>query len=118
MGGINETDISLAAASNAIVIGFNVRADAAAKKQAQQEGIELNYFSIIYDVINPVYHIFQVFMGVLFGTMSVGNAGPAMEAIANEVERLMGMSPEQAAPPVLFWALRRSATLILILPAS
>jgi translation initiation factor IF-2 len=54
VGGINETDISLAAASNAIVIGFNVRADASARRAAAERGVELNYYSIIYELIDEV----------------------------------------------------------------
>ena len=54
VGGINETDISLAAASDAIVIGFNVRADASARRGAAERGVELNYYSIIYELIDEV----------------------------------------------------------------
>jgi translation initiation factor IF-2 len=54
VGGINETDITLAAASNAIVFGFNVRADAAARKVAAERGVEINYYSIIYELIDQV----------------------------------------------------------------
>jgi translation initiation factor IF-2 len=54
VGGINETDISLAAASNAIVIGFNVRADASARRAASERGVDLNYYSIIYELIDEV----------------------------------------------------------------
>jgi len=54
VGGINETDISLAAASGAIVIGFNVRADASARRAAAERGVELNYYSIIYELIDEV----------------------------------------------------------------
>jgi len=54
VGGINETDISLAAASGAIVIGFNVRADAAARRVAAERGVTLNYYSIIYELIDEV----------------------------------------------------------------
>ncbi len=54
VGGITETDVSLAAASNAIMIGFNVRADAAARKVIDSEGTDLRYYSVIYDVINDV----------------------------------------------------------------
>jgi len=53
-GGISETDVNLAIASNAIVIGFNVRADAAARKLIEAESVELYYFSVIYDVIDTV----------------------------------------------------------------
>jgi translation initiation factor IF-2 len=54
VGGFSETDVNLAAASNAIMIGFNVRADATARKLAEQEGVDLRYYSIIYEVIDEV----------------------------------------------------------------
>jgi len=54
VGGITETDISLASASQAIVIGFNVRADAAGRKAVEKEGVDLRYYSIIYEVIDDV----------------------------------------------------------------
>ncbi len=54
VGGINDTDISLAAASNAIVLGFNVRADAAARKSVAERGVDLHYYSVIYDLIDEV----------------------------------------------------------------
>ncbi len=54
VGGINESDINLAAASNAIVIGFNVRADAAAKRVAGDYGVDIRYYSVIYDIIDDV----------------------------------------------------------------
>ncbi len=54
VGGINETDISLAAASSAIVIGFNVRADASARRAAAERGVELNYYGVIYELIDEV----------------------------------------------------------------
>lgn len=54
VGGINETDVNLAVASKAIIIGFNVRADAVAKRIIEEEGIDLHYYSVIYDVIDQV----------------------------------------------------------------
>ncbi len=54
VGGINESDINLAAASNTLVIGFNVRADASAKRIAGDYGIDIRYYSVIYDVIDDV----------------------------------------------------------------
>jgi len=53
-GGISETDVNLAIAAHAIVIGFNVRADASARRLIEQEGVDLHYFSVIYDVIDTV----------------------------------------------------------------
>ena len=52
VGGINESDINLAAASSAIVIGFNVRADAAAKRIAGDYGVDVRYYSVIYNIID------------------------------------------------------------------
>ncbi|TDF41871.1 translation initiation factor IF-2 [Alteromonadaceae bacterium M269] len=54
VGGITETDASLAAASGAIVVGFNVRADATARRVIESEEIDLRYYSVIYDLIEEV----------------------------------------------------------------
>ncbi|MDW6003070.1 translation initiation factor IF-2 [Vibrio mangrovi] len=54
VGGITETDATLAAASNAIVLGFNVRADASARKTIEAESLDLRYYSIIYQLIDEV----------------------------------------------------------------
>ena len=54
VGGITESDATLAAASKALIIGFNVRADATARKIIETNGLDLRYFSIIYDVIDQV----------------------------------------------------------------
>ena len=54
VGGIAETDVSLAMATNAVIFGFNVRADTAAKKLVEQEGLDLRYYSIIYNLIDDV----------------------------------------------------------------
>ena len=54
VGGIAETDISLAMATNAVIFGFNVRADTASKRLVEQEGLDLRYYSIIYNLIDDV----------------------------------------------------------------
>ena len=54
IGGITESDVQLAIASEAIIIAFNVRADANAKKLAENEGVDLRYYSIIYEAIDQV----------------------------------------------------------------
>ncbi|MDT8408154.1 MAG: translation initiation factor IF-2, partial [Wenzhouxiangellaceae bacterium] len=54
VGGITESDAALAQASNAIIIGFNVRADATARKMIAEGGLDLNYYSIIYEAIDDV----------------------------------------------------------------
>jgi len=54
VGGINESDVNLASASNASIIGFNVRADATARKLIQSEGVDHHYYNVIYDVVEEV----------------------------------------------------------------
>ena len=54
VGGINESDVNLAVASNAIIIGFNVRADASSKQLIEDNNIELKYYSVIYNAIDDV----------------------------------------------------------------
>ena len=54
VGGITETDATLAAASNAILVGFNVRADASARKVIESESLDLRYYSVIYHLIDEV----------------------------------------------------------------
>ena len=54
VGGINESDVTLAHASNAPIIGFNVRANAAAKKLARRDDVELRYYSVIYDLLDDL----------------------------------------------------------------
>ncbi len=64
VGGITESDATLAAASKAVVIGFNVRADASARRIIESNGIDLRYFSIIYDVIDQVKQVASGLLGV------------------------------------------------------
>jgi len=54
VGGISESDVNLAIASKAIVIGFNVRADAGARKLAEGNGVDLHYYNIIYDAVDEL----------------------------------------------------------------
>ena len=54
VGGINESDVNLAVASNAIIIGFNVRADSSSKQLIEDNNIELKYYSVIYNAIDDV----------------------------------------------------------------
>ena len=54
VGGITESDVMLAAASNAIILGFNVRPDAAARKAAEEENVDIRIYSIIYDLIEDM----------------------------------------------------------------
>jgi translation initiation factor IF-2 len=63
VGGITESDAQLAATSKATVIGFNVRADASARKVIENQGVDLRYFSIIYDVIDQVKQVASGLLG-------------------------------------------------------
>ena len=54
VGGISESDVNLAAASKGVIIGFNVRADAQARKVAEAEGVDIRYYNIIYDAVDDV----------------------------------------------------------------
>ena len=54
VGGISESDVNLATASKGVIIGFNVRADALARKLAETEGIDIRYYNIIYDAVDDV----------------------------------------------------------------
>jgi translation initiation factor IF-2 len=54
VGGITETDVTLALTTSAVIFGFNVRADAAARRVLEREGVEVRYYSVIYDLIDDV----------------------------------------------------------------
>jgi len=59
VGGINESDVTLARVSNAIIIGFNVRANAQARDMAKRDNVEIRYYSVIYDVADEVKKILE-----------------------------------------------------------
>src|SRR5260370_22924489 len=54
IGNINEPDVHLAAASGAIIIGFNVKADGAALREAQKEGVDIRYYEVIYKLLDDI----------------------------------------------------------------
>src|ERR1044072_4334132 len=54
VGGISESDVNLATASKAVIIGFNTRADAQARKLAEANGVDIRYYNIIYDAVDEV----------------------------------------------------------------
>jgi translation initiation factor IF-2 len=74
VGAINESDIMLAVSSGAIVIGFNVRADAPAKKIAKQHNIEIKYYSIIYEIIDDIKNFLSGLMAPLESEVFLGYA--------------------------------------------
>ncbi len=74
VGGLNESDVNLAMASKGIIVGFNVRADSTARRLAEQEGIDIHYFSIIYDVIDTVKAAITGMVGPKYREQIVGLA--------------------------------------------
>ncbi|WDS36513.1 translation initiation factor IF-2 [Pseudoxanthomonas sp.] len=64
VGGITESDVNSAMASKATIIGFNVRADASARRLVEANGVDMRYFSIIYDVIDQVKQVASGLLGV------------------------------------------------------
>jgi len=74
VGGITESDVHLAIASQALLIGFNVRADAAAKRLAEAESVTLNYYSVIYDIVDEVKAALAGLLGPTFKENIIGLA--------------------------------------------
>ena len=74
VGGITESDATLAATSKATIIGFNVRADASARRVIESNGVDLRYFSIIYDVIDQVKQVASGILGVEIREEIIGTA--------------------------------------------
>ncbi|MGB0956672.1 MAG: translation initiation factor IF-2, partial [Panacagrimonas sp.] len=74
IGGISESDVDLALASNAIIIGFNVRADGVARRRIQDTGVDVRYYSIIYNVIDDVTDAISGLLGTETREQIVGVA--------------------------------------------
>lgn len=74
VGGITETDATLAAASSAIILGFNVRADASARKVIESNSIDIRYYSVIYDLIDEVKQAMSGLLGSEIKQQIIGNA--------------------------------------------
>ncbi len=74
VGAVNESDVSLAATSNAIIIGFNVRPDAMAKQLADQEGVDLRLYRVIYQAIEDVEAAMKGMLDPVFEEKVIGHA--------------------------------------------
>ena len=83
VGGITETDVLLASASNAVIIGFNVRPEPKAAKLAEREGVDLRLYTIIYDAINEVREALEGMLAPSVRERTVGRA---------EVRQVFGVS--------------------------
>ena len=74
VGAISKSDVSLADASNAIIIGFNVRPDAVAKAEAEQAGVEMRMYRVIYDAINDVSNAMKGMLAPKVREVALGEA--------------------------------------------
>lgn len=74
VGAINESDVSLAAASNAIIIGFNVRPDAQAKAASEQEGVDIRLYKVIYQAIEDVEAAMKGMLDPVYEEQVIGHA--------------------------------------------
>ena len=74
VGGINESDITLARASNALVVGFNVRANPQARDLARRDGVDIRYYSIIYDLIDDAKAVLSGLLAPTLREKYLGNA--------------------------------------------
>jgi translation initiation factor IF-2 len=74
VGAITESDVTLANASRGIVIGFNVRANAQAREMAKRDGVEIRYYSIIYDVLDDIKAVLSGMMAPTLHEQFLGNA--------------------------------------------
>jgi translation initiation factor IF-2 len=74
VGGINESDVTLARASNAMIIGFNVRANPQARDMARRDGVDIRYYSIIYNVVDDVKAALSGLLSPTLREKLLGNA--------------------------------------------
>ena len=74
VGGITESDVALAAASKAIIVGFNVRANVQAKSAAERDGVEIRYYNIIYDLVDDVKAAMSGLLAPTVREIFLGNA--------------------------------------------
>jgi len=74
VGGITESDVVLANASNAVIVGFNVRANVQAKQAAEQQGVEIRYYNIIYDLVDDIKAAMSGLLEPTIREIFLGNA--------------------------------------------
>ncbi len=90
VGGINESDVTLAQASGAPIIGFNVRANAQAREHARRDGVEIRYYSVIYEVIDDVKQMLGGLLAPEQRERIVGNAQVLEVFEVSKVGRVAG----------------------------
>ncbi len=90
VGAINESDVSLASASNAIIIGFNVKADVTAKATADQEGVDVRLYSVIYQAIEDVEAAMKGMLDPIFEEKIIGHAEVRQIFKASQIGNIAG----------------------------
>ncbi|MEX8497036.1 MAG: translation initiation factor IF-2 [Leptothrix ochracea] len=90
VGGISESDVNLALASKAVVIGFNVRADAGARKLAEGNGVDLRYYNIIYDAVDEVKAAMSGMLAPEQREEALGNAEIRTVFVASKIGTVAG----------------------------
>ena len=94
VGGITESDVTLAAASGAPIIGFNVRANKQAREAAEQEGVEIRYYTIIYNLVDDVKAAMSGLLAPDAARDVLGNA----EILRSSTSPRSARSPAAASP--------------------
>jgi translation initiation factor IF-2 len=107
VGGISESDVNLAIASKAVLIGFNTRADAGARKLAEHNGVDLRYYNIIYDAVDEVKAAMSGMLAPELREEVIGSAEIRQVFIASKIGTIAGCM-------VLAGVVRRSARLRLL----
>ena len=90
VGAINESDVTLASASNAIIIGFNVRPDAMAKNTAEQEGVDIRLYRVIYQAIEDIEAAMKGMLDPVFEEKVIGHAEIRQIFKASQIGNIAG----------------------------
>lgn len=90
VGAISESDIMLASASKAIVIGFNVRPDAVVRKKAEEEGIDIRLYNVIYDAVNEMESAMKGMLAPVFKEVVLGQASVRQLFKASKIGTIAG----------------------------
>ena len=100
VGAITETDINLAMASDAIIIGFNVRPDGRAKTKADREGVEIRYYSVIYQAIEEIEAALKGMLKPEFEEVQLGTAEIREVFRSSKIGNIAGVhGPLRSDPP-------------------
>ena len=107
VGAINESDITLAEASDAVVIGFNVRPDATAKATAEREGVDVRLYRVIYDAIADVEAAMKGMLDPIFEEKVIGHA---------EYVSCSKLPVSEPSPVLMCWTVRSREAALSVLP--